>query len=98
MAHTWRDDGTDQTIHDLLRWQVREKARRMADPSLVVLDAQSVHAAAGVPEQSTGRDARSRILRPVLFGSTSCQAVCSADPAWVRVGGAAGVGEGQEAT
>ncbi len=24
----WRDDGTDQTIHDLLRWQVREKARR----------------------------------------------------------------------
>ncbi|MGW1605218.1 transposase [Streptomyces eurythermus] len=23
-----RDDGTDQTIHDLLRWQVREKARR----------------------------------------------------------------------
>ncbi|WST74597.1 hypothetical protein OG762_08160 [Streptomyces sp. NBC_01136] len=33
----WRDDGTDQTIHDLLRWQVREKARRKADPSLVVL-------------------------------------------------------------
>ena len=21
----WRDDGTDQTIHDLLRWQTREK-------------------------------------------------------------------------
>jgi transposase len=32
----WRDDGTDQIIHDLLRWQVREKARRKADPSLVV--------------------------------------------------------------
>jgi hypothetical protein len=43
--YTWRDDGTDQTIHDLLRWQVREKARK-ADPSLVVLDTQSVHAAA----------------------------------------------------
>jgi hypothetical protein len=55
--YTWRDDGTDQTIHDLLRWQVREKARRKADPSMVVLDAQSVHAAAGVPAQSTGRDA-----------------------------------------
>ncbi|WTE72799.1 hypothetical protein OH775_41650 [Streptomyces sp. NBC_01615] len=33
----WGDDGTDQTLHDLLRWQVREKARRKADPSLVVL-------------------------------------------------------------
>jgi hypothetical protein len=55
--YTWRDDGTDQTTHDLLRWQVREKARRKADPSLVVLDIQSVHAAAGVPAESTGRDA-----------------------------------------
>lgn len=53
----WRDDGTDRTIHDLLRWQVREKARRKADPSLVVLDTQSVHAAAGVPAESTGCDA-----------------------------------------
>lgn len=53
----WRDDGTYQTIHDLLRWQVREKARRNADPSLVVLDTQSVHAAAGVPAGSTGCDA-----------------------------------------
>jgi hypothetical protein len=25
---TWRDDGTDQAIHDLLRRQVRERARR----------------------------------------------------------------------
>lgn len=55
--YTWRDDGIDQTIHDLLRWQVREMARRKADPSLVVLDTQSVHAAAGVPAESTGRDA-----------------------------------------
>ncbi len=39
--YTWRDDGTDQTIHDLLRWQGREKARRKAEPSLVVLDPQS---------------------------------------------------------
>ncbi|MFE3144574.1 hypothetical protein [Streptomyces scopuliridis] len=36
----WRDDGTDQIIHDLLRRQVREKARRKADPSPVVLDTQ----------------------------------------------------------
>ncbi|SCE55185.1 Putative transposase of IS4/5 family, partial [Streptomyces sp. di188] len=52
----WRDDGTDQTIHDLLRWQVREKRGRLADPSLVVLDTQSLHAAAGVPADTTGRD------------------------------------------
>ncbi|BBC31178.1 hypothetical protein SGFS_024720 [Streptomyces graminofaciens] len=57
----WRDDGTDQTIHDLLRWQVREKARRKADPSLVVLDTQSVHAAAGVPAESTGCDAAKKV-------------------------------------
>ncbi|WP_329375612.1 IS5 family transposase [Streptomyces sp. NBC_01483] len=57
----WRDDGTDQTIHDLLRWQVREKVRRNADPSLVVLDTQSVHGAAGVPAQSTGRDAAKEV-------------------------------------
>jgi transposase len=25
--YTWRDNGTDQTIQDLLRWQLREKGR-----------------------------------------------------------------------
>ncbi|WP_326611281.1 IS5 family transposase [Streptomyces scopuliridis] len=59
--YIWRDDGTDQTIHDLLRWQVREKTGRKADPSLVVLDTQSVHAAAGVPAGSTGRDAAKKV-------------------------------------
>ncbi|UXY32139.1 IS5 family transposase [Streptomyces sp. HUAS TT20] len=57
----WRDDGTEQIIHDLLRRQVREKARRKADPSLVALDTQSVHAAAGVPAESTGRDAAKKV-------------------------------------
>ncbi|MDQ0938088.1 transposase [Streptomyces turgidiscabies] len=59
--YTWRDDGTDQTIHDLLRWQVREKVRRKADPSLVVLDTQSVHVVAGVPARTTGRDAAKKV-------------------------------------
>ncbi|MDX3308731.1 IS5 family transposase [Streptomyces sp. NPDC054884] len=59
--YTWRDDGIDQTIHDLLRCKVREMARRKADPSLVVLDTQSVHAAAGVPAVSTGRDAAKKV-------------------------------------
>ncbi|MFB6985274.1 IS5 family transposase [Streptomyces sp. NPDC056178] len=57
----WRDDGTDQVIHELLRCQVREKARRLEDPTLVVLDAQSVHAAAGVPASTTGRDPAKRV-------------------------------------
>src|SRR2546430_4844163 len=52
----WRDDGTDQAIHDLLRWHAREKKGRRADPSLVVLDTQSVHAAASVPAGTTGKD------------------------------------------
>ncbi|MFC4114306.1 IS5 family transposase [Nonomuraea zeae] len=57
----WRDDGTDKTIHDLLRWQLREKKKRLADPSLVVLDTQSVHVAAGVPASTTGKDAAKRV-------------------------------------
>ncbi|WUN77148.1 IS5 family transposase [Streptomyces erythrochromogenes] len=57
----WRDDGTDQVIHELLRCQVREKARRLEDPTLVVLDTQSIHAAAGVPASTTGRDPAKRV-------------------------------------
>lgn len=57
----WREDGTDQTIHDLLRWQVREKAGRSEDPSLVVLDTQSVHAAVNVPAATTGKDAAKKV-------------------------------------
>jgi transposase len=57
----WRDDGTDQAIHDLLRWHAREKRGRKADPSLVVLDTQSVHAAASVPADTTGRDAGKKV-------------------------------------
>lgn len=57
----WRDDGTDKTIHDLLRWHLREKKKRLADPSLVVLDTQSVHVAAGVPASTTGKDAAKRV-------------------------------------
>jgi transposase len=53
----WRRDGTDKRIHDLLRMQVREAAGRAEDPSAVVLDSQSVRAAAGVPGTTTGLDA-----------------------------------------
>ncbi|MEV1245466.1 IS5 family transposase [Nonomuraea sp. NPDC049750] len=57
----WRADGTDKAIHDLLRFQIREKKRRLADPSLVVLDTQSKHAAAGVPATTTGKDAAKKV-------------------------------------
>ncbi|SCZ16688.1 Transposase DDE domain-containing protein [Streptomyces sp. 136MFCol5.1] len=59
--YKWRDDGTDQTIHDLLRWQLRENKRRLADPSLVILDTQSIHAAVGVPSTTTGKDAAKKV-------------------------------------
>lgn len=52
----WRDDGTDQVIHDLLRWQVREKAGRAEDPTAVVMDSQTVRAANNVPAATTGLD------------------------------------------
>jgi transposase len=57
----WRDDGTDQTIHDLLRCQAREQAGRAEDPTAVVLDTQSVRAANHIPAATTGKDAAKRV-------------------------------------
>ena len=57
----WRDDGTDQAIHDLLRCQAREKAGRAEDPTAVVLDTQSIRAANHVPAATTGKDAGKRV-------------------------------------
>ncbi|GHC89498.1 DDE transposase [Streptomyces flavofungini] len=52
----WRDDGTDQVIHDLLRWQVRESRGRREDPSAIVMDTQTVHASVNAPKATTGLD------------------------------------------
>jgi transposase len=57
----WRDDGTDQAIHDLLRCQAREKAGRAEDPSAIVLDTQSIRAANHVPAATTGKDAGKKV-------------------------------------
>lgn len=57
----WRQDGLDQRIQELLRCQVREKARRSEDPSLVIIDTQSVRAAAGVPRTTTGLDVNKKV-------------------------------------
>ena len=59
--YKWRDDGTTETIHEILRCQVRERAGRAEDPSLVALDSQSVHAAVNVPAATTGKDAGKRV-------------------------------------
>lgn len=53
---TWRDDGTTRTVHDLLRWPARERRRRRADPSAVVLDSQTVRACTNAPRDTTGLD------------------------------------------
>jgi transposase len=57
----WREDGSDQAIHDLLRCQARERAGRTEDPSAVVLDTQSIRAANHVPAATTGRDAAKKV-------------------------------------
>ncbi|NGM15117.1 IS5 family transposase [Verrucosispora sioxanthis] len=57
----WRDDGTDQVIHDLLRCQAREKVGRQEDPSAVVLDTQSIRAANHIPAATTGKDAAKKV-------------------------------------
>ncbi|GII96374.1 IS5 family transposase [Sinosporangium siamense] len=56
----WRDDGTTQTVHDLLRCRVREHVGRAEDPTAVAMDTQTVRAAAGVPAETTGLDPAKR--------------------------------------
>ena len=41
-APRWRRDGTRERLHDALREEVRLTAGRMAQPSAVILDSQSV--------------------------------------------------------
>ncbi len=53
----WRDDGTVETVHDLMRWQVREMRRRHEDPTAAVLDSQTVRVSTNAPKETTGLDA-----------------------------------------
>jgi transposase len=57
----WRDDGTDQAIHDLLRCQAREQAGRAEDPTAIIMDTQSIRAANHVPAATTGKDAAKKV-------------------------------------
>jgi hypothetical protein len=68
----WRDDGTDQAIHDLLRCQSREKAGRGEDPSAIILDTQSIRAANHVPAATTGKDAGKKVSGRYLDSLSTC--------------------------
>jgi len=57
----WRGGGTGRVVRELLRCQVGERARRSVDPALVVPGTRSVHAAAGVPSSTAGRDPAKRV-------------------------------------
>jgi transposase len=59
--YRWRDDGLDVAIQEILRARVRAKAGRGEDPSVVVLDTQSLHAAVNVPAATTGKDANKKV-------------------------------------
>jgi transposase len=56
----WRDDGTDKTIHELLRCQAREKAGRTEDRARSCWT-QSIRAANHIPASTTGKDAAKRV-------------------------------------
>ncbi|WP_093470109.1 IS5 family transposase [Streptomyces melanosporofaciens] len=56
----WRDDDTTETIHDLLRCQVRESRKRREVPTAVVLDSQTVRASMNAPKDTTGLDVGKR--------------------------------------
>ena len=62
----WRKDGTWETIHDRLREQVREAAGKPAEPSVGILDSQSVKTA-----EKGGRTAMMPARR-----STAASATC----------------------
>jgi hypothetical protein len=53
--------GTHGRIADGGSWHAREQKGRRADPTLVVIDNQSVHAAASVPAETTGKDPAKKV-------------------------------------
>lgn len=57
----WEADGTTQQVHDLLRDRTRRAHGRSAEPTVAVVDAQSVTTSANVAETSQGIDAGKKI-------------------------------------
>lgn len=57
----WEVDGTAETVHDLLRQQVRAAQGRAATPTAAIIDSQSVKTSCNVGESSQGIDAGKKI-------------------------------------
>ena len=57
----WRDDGTTEHIHDLLRRRLRRARGRTEEPSAVAIDSQSVKAAANAQADTVGFDGNKKI-------------------------------------
>ena len=57
----WEKEGLTEAIHDALRGNVRQAAGRGAEPTAVILDAQTVKTSGNVPEHSQGIDAGKKI-------------------------------------
>jgi transposase len=57
----WEADGTTETLHDLLRQQVRVARGRRAAPSAAIIDSQSIKTSCNVGESSQGIDAGKKI-------------------------------------
>lgn len=52
----WRDDGTTEHIHDLLRRRLRRARGRTEEPSAVAIDSQTVKTAANAAAETVGYD------------------------------------------
>ena len=57
----WEADGTTETLHDLLRQQVRVVRGRARTPTAAIIDSQSVKTSCNVAETSQGIDAGKKI-------------------------------------
>jgi transposase len=78
----WRDDGTDQAIHDLLRCQARERAGRREDPSAIVLDTPAGPRIPALLRWTPSRSARRTTSRPLLPAKTPARRSPDASAAW----------------
>ena len=57
----WEKEGITEAIHDAMRGKVRRAAGRDAEPTAVIVDAQTVKTSGSVPEHAQGIDAGKKI-------------------------------------
>jgi transposase len=60
-AHQWQIQGLLTELHDRLRDRVRAKEGRAVDPSAVIVDSQSLRAAANIPRSTSGWDGGKKV-------------------------------------